>query len=168
MERKNILGILALVLGFLLILFPILGAFSLSVVAGISLIFLGVYSLVTSIQAWRYSKLSTVLMFIVGILALVVGFIITGNIIAFSVFMVWYFWIAGFLLILSGLSGLITRNLIGRTSSVVWIISGIISFIWGLLVFKNPLLVGVLIGIALIMDGVYFLLTKEPVENILE
>ena len=168
MKNKNLIGILALILGILLIAFPILGTLSLTYLAGISFILLGIHFLLVGIHVWGVNKVSSVINIILGILALILGGLVVGNMLLFSFVVSYYLWIVAFLLILTGLNGLITReSTIGRTSSIVLMLCGVLSLILGLLAIKNPLYVGLLIGIGLILDGIYFILVKSPVEDVL-
>ena len=168
MKNKDLIGILTLILGILLITFPILGTLSLTYLAGVSLILLGIYFFVVGTHIWNANKISSAISIVLGILAVVFGGLVLGNMVLFSFLVSYYLWIVAFLLILTGLNGLITRgSRIGRTSSIILILCGILSLIWGVLAIQNPLYVGVLIGIGLILDGIYFILAKSPVEDVL-
>jgi len=168
MRNKDLIGILAIVLGILLIVFPFVGTLSLTYIAGILLLLLGIYFLVVGMHIWSASKISSAINIILGILAIVLGGLVIGNILVFSFLIGYYLWILAFLLVLTGLNGLLTRgSTIGRTSSIVLILCGILSLIWGVLAIENPMYVGVLIGIGLIVDGIYFILAKSPIEDVL-
>jgi membrane protein HdeD len=153
-EGNILLGILAIILGLLVIIFPLFSVFTVSVLAGIGILFLGIWFLIQSFAFWDTSKGSSIAYLILGILAVIVGIGLFGNILAFSILVSLWLYIAGFFLIVSGLMSLFAKDgAFGKGSGALGIILGILyiilaSYAW------NPYYLALLIGIWLIVDGI--------------
>lgn len=145
MEQNKISGILSIILGLIFIICPIFGVAAVSILIGASLIFLGIILILSGFTAFNI---------IIGILAIIVGFIFVSNIAALSFLLGLQFYIIGILLILAGISGLISGIQISKLASIGVIILGIISFALGGLSINNPIFAAILIGIALIVEGI--------------
>ena len=161
-EGNVLLCILAIILGLLAIIFPLFSVFTVTMIAGIGILILGIWLLIQSFAFWQVSKVSSIAFLLIGITASMVGAILFGNIIAFSFLVSIWFYIIGLLLILSGIMSLFTKaGGAGKLSGTLGILMGIIyivlaSYAW------NPLYLALLIGIWLIIDGValYFITPK--------
>jgi uncharacterized membrane protein HdeD (DUF308 family) len=153
-EANVILGILAIILGLLVIIFPLFSVFTVSVIAGIGILFLGIWLLIQSFTDWEGSKGTSIAYLILGIFAIIVGIGLFGNILAFSFLVSLWLYIAGFFLIFSGIMSLVAKpGMAGKSSGALGIILGILyivlaSYAW------NPYYLGLLIGIWLIVDGI--------------
>jgi len=153
-EGNMFLGILAIILGLLVIIFPLFSVFTVSVIAGIGILFLGIWLLIQSFAYWEGSKGTSIAYLILGILAIIVGIGLFGNILAFSFLVSLWFYIAGVFLIFSGIMSLFAKaGMAGKGSGVLGIILGILymilaSYAW------NPYYLAFLIGIWLIIDGI--------------
>lgn len=145
METNQISGLLSILLGLIFIICPIFSTAFLSVFIGLSLIFFGI--------AFILSKISAVNI-IVGILAIIVGLIFLFNITALSIVFGLQFYIIGILLIIAGIVGIFTESKMGKIASVLTIILGIISIALGGFSIDQPLFAAILIGVALIIQGV--------------
>lgn len=145
MESNQISGLLSIILGLIFIICPIFSTAFLSVFIGLSLIFFGIAFILSEFSA---------LNIIVGILAILVGLIFVFNITALSFVFGLQFYIIGIIMIIAGIAGLISGSQFGRIASVLIIILGIISFALGGLSIDQPLFAAVLIGVALIIQGV--------------
>ncbi len=159
-EGNVLLGILAIILGLLAIVLPVFSVFTVSIIAGIGILLLGIWLLIQTFVLWDKSKGSSVAYLIFGILVILLGITLFGNISAFSFLVSIWFYIAGLLLIISGIMSLFTRSGIsGRGSGIMGILLGIIyiilaSYAW------NPLYLALLIGIWLMIDGVALIFTN--------
>ena len=152
MEPKNISGILAVILGLIFIIFPIFSTAALSVIVGVSLIFFGIALILMGFSAINI---------ILGILAIIIGLIFTFNIAAFSFLLGIQFYVIGILMVLAGIAGLVSGSQISKIASVLIIILGIISFAFGGLSIGQPIFAAILIGVALIIQGVRLFLEKD-------
>ena len=145
MEPNKTAGILSAILGLIFIIFPVFGAAAVSVLIGISLIFLGIVLILGGFTAINI---------IIGILAIIVGCVFVFNITALSILMALEFYVIGIILILVGISGLISGSQMSKIASILIIILGIISFAFGGLSIGQPIFAPILIGVALIIQGI--------------
>jgi membrane protein HdeD len=154
-EGKNILlGILAIIIGLIVIAFPLLGVKVLSYIAGLSILFLGIWMLIMSWESWDASKGASIAMLIFGILGIVVGLSLFGNIILASFLASWWFYFAGFFMIIAGIFGIFgTGDTADSGLGILGVVLGIIYIILGAYAW-NPLYLGFLIGIWFIITGI--------------
>lgn len=149
-----LLGILAIILGILVIIFPLLSVFTVSVLAGIGILFLGIWLLIQSFGVWEQSKGISIAYLILGILAVIVGVGLFGNILAFSFLVSLWLYIAGFFLIISGILSLFAKEgTPGKGAGVLGIILGILYMVLAAYAW-NPFYLAIIIGIWLIIDGI--------------
>lgn len=152
---KNILiGILAIILGILVICFPLISVFTLSVLVGIGILFLGIWFLVQTFRIWEASKAASIAYLILGLIAIVAGIGMVGDILALSFLASFIIYIAGFFLLISGILTLFTgEGGAGKGIGGLGVILGILYIIIGMFAW-NPIYLAFLIGLWLIFDGV--------------
>ncbi|MEW6010390.1 MAG: DUF308 domain-containing protein [Euryarchaeota archaeon] len=167
-EGSNVLlGILAIILGLLVIAFPLFSVFTASVLAGFAIILLGIWLLVQSFGVWSTSKGISIVYLILGLIALVGGIGLFGSILAFSFLASFWLYFAGFFLIISGIMSLFAKEgTMGKGAGGAGVILGILyiilaSYAW------NPYYLALLIGIWLIIDGValFFISPSDMVKS---
>jgi membrane protein HdeD len=162
MENQKILGIIAIILGILVIAFPLFSELVLSVIAGLGFAILGIYYILAGSHSWSISKWTSVAYIILGIVALIFGFMLLFNVYLFEVLIGIYIYITGFMLLFSGILGMVYKEQsIGIAGSAGMLIMGILVLILGFLALNNPLYVAFLIGLSLIFDGVTLCFTKN-------
>lgn len=162
-EGNVLLGILAIILGILVMIFPLFSVFTVSLIAGIGVLFLGIWLLIQSFGVWEVNKGVSIAYLILGILAIVVGIGLFGNILAFSFLISLALYIAGFFLLLSGILSLFSKEgTAGKGSGILGIILGILYMILAAYAW-DPYYLALLIGIWLIIDGIA-LFFVNPVE----
>jgi uncharacterized membrane protein HdeD (DUF308 family) len=154
-DRNVLLGILAIILGLMVIAFPLISVFTVSVLAGLGVLFLGIWFLVQTFAVWEDSKAASIAYLILGILGIVAGIGLIGNIVAFSFLASFILYLAGFFLLMSGILTLFTGEG-GAAKGVggLGIIIGILYIILGMYAW-NPFYLAVLIGIWLIISGIF-------------
>ncbi len=152
MENKTIIGIIAIILGFLIIIFPFASQFALSIIFGVAFIILGIYYFLACANVWNYSKGTVAAYIILGILSLICGFIIFSNILVFDLFVAIYLYIFGFMMIISAIMRLLQSGF-NKGVAALNLILGIIMVILGFYALASPIYVAIIIGIALIVDG---------------
>ena len=145
MESNKIYGILSLILGLIFIIFPIFSTAFTTILIGISLIFFGIALILSEFLAFNI---------IIGILAVIFGLIFATNIAALAIFTGLQFYIIGAIMILAGITGLISGSQISKVASILIILLGIVSFALGGLSLGNPLFATILIGVGLIVQGI--------------
>ena len=148
-------GLILIILGLIIIAFPILGILPFSLLLGISLLFLGIGLLIAGIIEIRASSSMGIVELILGIIAVVlgVGFIINPGLFSFLVALLIY--IAGIFLIIMGIMAFFAR-IRNKWVSIVPIILGLIYIFIGSIV-ANPFYLGALIGLWLLITGIVLL-----------
>jgi len=155
-ETKNILiGIFAVILGVLVIAFPLIGVFAASIIDGTICLLIGLWLVMHSIQGWKANKTSSSAFLILGIIALIIGLLIIGNINIYSFFFGITFYLAGLIVLIAGLLFIFMgedRNT--KLVGILGVIIGILSIILGYYA-MNPFFVAVIIGFFLIIYGIF-------------
>jgi membrane protein HdeD len=156
MAGTNVLsGILAIILGILIMAFPLFSVFTLSVLTGFGLLLIGIWLLVMSFESWSSSKGMSIAALILGLIGIIVGIGLFGSILAFSIFVSLVIYIGGIFLILAGIIALISgKGAAGRWGGLLGIILGILYLIIGIYAL-NPLYLAWLIGIFLVLTGIF-------------
>lgn len=164
MAGSNVLtGILAIILGIIIMAFPLFSVFTLSVLTGFGIILIGIWLLAMAFETWSSSKGTSILALVLGIIGIIVGIGLFGKILAFSILVGMVIYIGGFFLIISGIIALISGKGAGRWSGLLGIILGIIYLIVGIYAL-NPLYLAWLIGIFLILSGIFRIFLPNPEE----
>lgn len=165
-ERNILVGILAIILGLLVIAFPLISVFTLSVLVGIGILFLGIWFLIQTFRVWESSKAASIAYLILGIIAIVAGIGMVGNVLALSFLASFIIYLAGFFLLISGILTLFTgTGGAGKGIGGLGIILGILYIIIGMFAW-NPFYLALLIGIWLIFDGIaLFFVNPSEVVN---
>lgn len=152
MENKTIIGIIAIILGFLIIIFPFASQLALSIIFGVAFIILGVYYFLACANVWDYSKGTVVAYIILGILSLICGFILLFNIAFFDLLVAVYLYIFGFMIIIAAIMRLLQSGY-NKGIAALNLILGIITVLLGFYALVSPIYVAIIIGVALIVDG---------------
>lgn len=154
-------GILAIILGLIVIAFPIAGVVAASILTGFLILLIGIWLLLACANVWSVSKAAAILNLIVGILALYIGVDLLLNIYLFSFLAGFLLYLAGIFLIIAGIVSLFAREKkYALWGGVLGIILGILYIILGTYAF-NPIYLGFLIGIWLIINGIFLFLEPE-------
>lgn len=149
-------AIILIILGIIVIAFPALGYVTASVITGFLALFLGLGLLLGGILEMSESAGLGILEIILGIIALIlgIGFIVNpGLFAAVAGFMVY---IIGIFLVIAGIIGIVTKSGNSRYPGLVAFIIGILYLIIGIAI-KNPVYLGVLIGLWLLIMGIMML-----------
>jgi uncharacterized membrane protein HdeD (DUF308 family) len=154
-EGKNVLlGIFAIILGLLVMAFPLISVFTASVLAGFTIMILGIWLFVQSFETWGTSKAMSIAALILGILAVVVGIGLFGKIVAFSIFVGLWIYIGGLFLIITGIMSLFADGTnVSKGAGGLGIILGILYIILGMYAW-NPYYLALLIGLWLVIAGI--------------
>ncbi|MCQ2964495.1 MAG: DUF308 domain-containing protein [archaeon] len=148
---NKIAGILAIILGLIIIVCPLAGFVAMDWVIALSLIFLGIYSLINGcIGETDWANI------ILGILIAIFGLILFfyPTLLQFIIVFVNYFF--GILLIVLSIINLFTKG-DGKYMSIVGIVFGIIAIIFGYLCSINIIgliFLGILIGVWFLVSGI--------------
>jgi membrane protein HdeD len=165
MEGRNMLtGILAIILGLLVIAFPVIGVWTISVIAGFSIIILGIWLIIQAFELRSAGKAAGIANVILGVIAIIIGLGLFGNILAFSFLASFFFYFAGFFLLISGIMALVAGEGTSRTGvGGLGVVLGILYIILGAYAW-NPLYLALLIGVFLIVYGISRLFARTAAE----
>lgn len=153
-EKNVLIGILAIILGLIVIVFPLVSVLTLSVLTGLGIIFLGIWFIIQGYHIWGKNLAAGVADLILGIIAIFFGIVFLGNVPAFEFLTFLGLYIVAFFLIIAGLMALFSgKDFKAKGIGILGIIFGILYLIMVMYV-SNPLFLAVIIGAFLILAGV--------------
>ena len=154
--KNTIMGLLAIILGLIVIGFPAAGVVAASLIAGFALIMLAIWFLIAGVAESHVSRVLGPLYVILGIIALIIGIGLLFNPALFAVLTGIILYLAGIVLIIGGIIGLLggMQERYRLWGGVLGIVLGIIYIALGKLAF-NPIYLGFLIGIWLLLTGIF-------------
>lgn len=161
MRANRLMGLISIVLGLIFIVCPVISSEVVSIIVGLSLLYFGILS--AFMGATMRNPLNNIIplaSIIIGIIAIIFGFLFIFYIDALSFLVAIQFYIVGFIMIVFGITGLMSKvSQVSSFSSILVLIMGIVAI--GLAVFSQtqPAFIAVIIGIVLIIEGVAWLLT---------
>ncbi|MGF7118343.1 DUF308 domain-containing protein [Methanobacterium oryzae] len=159
MEQKY-LALILIVLGLIVLAFPLLGIIPLGLITGFIVLFLGLGLIFAGITDMSISKGMAIIELILGIIALILGLGIMFMPGLFAWLVGFLVWIVGLFLIIAGIIGIITKSGGSRWNGVIALIIGIIYIVVGNLI-SDPKILGVLIGLWLLITGILMLFMKD-------
>ena len=159
MHKQTTLSIIAIILGIITIAFPMLGVIGAADILGLSVLLLAIFLLANGVSEVEYNTTRGLINTILGLIMLVIslGLIFNPSIFAFLTALTIY--LAGIFLIIIGLIIIVGNrdNKYGFWMGILGILLGVIYIIIGTYI-NNPLILGSLIGIWLVVTGVLNLL----------
>lgn len=154
MNMEKILGLLYIILGLLLVIFPIFSSALISLAIGFAMVCFGISAIFNGIifsEAPIYSYLSLS----IGVIALLFGLIFMFFLNALPFLISLQFYIVGFILVVYGILGAIyLKDKKLTIISIIGIILGIITIALAVFAASQPVLIAILIGVLLIIEGV--------------
>ncbi|WP_455369502.1 DUF308 domain-containing protein [[Eubacterium] cellulosolvens] len=154
-SKSPVTGGLMILFGIVLLAFPWFGLWTITSIMGFALILAGLGLLVFGISSMGESKATGIGLSILGILALIIGVGLFGNIGAFAWLTSFILYLTGFILIIAGIVQLFHKPPVkyGKTIGVIGIIVGVIYLILGSVAI-DPAALSILMGIWLIIMGI--------------
>lgn len=159
MDRKVGSALILIILGLIIIAFPVLGIVPFSVMTGLALLFLGIGLIAIGITTLDDNSLRGIVELTLGVIALILGLGFIFNPSLFSFVAAIFVFIAGLFLIISGIVAVITRVGGNIWTGLITTILGIIYLILAIYV-ANPFYFGLLIGLWLIITGILMFYEK--------
>jgi len=155
LARNTVISVIAIILGLIIIAFPLVGVIASADILGLSVLLLAIFLLSNGIAEVDYNQTRGLLNIVLGIIMLVVslGLIFNPTIFAFLTALTIY--LSGIFLIIIGLIIIIGNrdNKYGFWTGILGIVLGVIYIILGTYI-KDPMILGSLIGIWLVVTGV--------------
>ena len=153
-------GIISLILGLIFIIFPMFSSEMVSIIVGLSLLFFGISAAFMGFNMRNQFNIFSTATIIIGIIAIIFGFIFLFYIDALSFLIGLQFYIVGFIMILFGITGLLSKmNRISAFTSILVLIMGIIAIALAVFSLNEPIYIAMIIGVVLIIEGVTLMLS---------
>lgn len=154
-EGRNVfVGILAIILGLIVIVFPLISVATLSVLAGIGIIAISIWLFVQGFKIWGKNLVAGIADILLAFFALSFGIVFIGNIKGFEFLTFLALYIVGFFILLTGLTALFSdKGMKGRANGVLGIVFGILVIVLGTYA-GHPLVLAATIAAFLIIAGI--------------
>ncbi|NYB51920.1 MAG: DUF308 domain-containing protein [Methanobacteriaceae archaeon] len=159
-NRNLLIGLFVIILGIMVMVFPLIGVFAASIIDGIICLLISLWIILHGIQGWKVNRTSSSAFLVLGIIGFTIGFLIIGNINLYSFFFGITFYLAGLILLIVGILFILMgedRNM--KLIGVLGVIVGILSIILGYYS-MNPFFVALVIGFFLIVYGILKIMNK--------
>ncbi|BDZ67821.1 DUF308 domain-containing protein [Methanobacterium ferruginis] len=153
--KNVIVGILAIILGLIVLAFPLAGLVAASVLTGFVILMIAIWLLIVGGSQLETSKTAGILNLILGIIVLIIGIGLIFSPALFAFLAGFLLYLAGIFMIIAGVIALASRNEFKNATwaGVLGIILGILYIILGTFAF-DPIYLGILIGIWLVISGI--------------
>lgn len=161
MNYKNIFGIFLVILGLIFIIFPVFSEELVSVIVGVSLLFLGFAYVINAFSSWNFLRFYSMINALLGIIAIIFGLLFIFEIDALSFLVGLQFYIIAFIMIFFGILGLISPSKASKITSLLILLIGIIAVYIAVFTVAQPIYAAILIGVCLILEGLRFILVKN-------
>lgn len=157
--KKNIVSLLAIIFGIMIISFPILGVISTNAIIGLSVLFISIYALIMGISIIDYNTYGSIIDLALGVVLLIISIGLIFNPALFGFLAEITLYLAGIILIIAGVVSLVNNRTskFGFYIGIAGIILGVCYIIIGTYI-ANPIILGTLIGIWLVLSGILRLL----------
>ncbi len=155
MNEKKTLGLISIIIGLIFIVFPIFSSALISVIVGLSLLFFGISAVFfgwNMRSTYNYMLSNTAL--IIGILSVIFGFLFLFYIDALPFLVSIQFYIVGFIMIVFGITGFLSRvNNISNFTSILVFLMGIVAIALAIFAQSQPIFITIVLGAVLIFEG---------------
>lgn len=153
--KTKFVSLLAILLGLIIIIFPALGLIGVSALIGLSVLLMSIYLLVVGVAIIDYNRTGAILDLILGMLLLFLSICLIFNpaLIGFIAEITLY--LAGIMLIVVAVVSLINNRAsrYGFYIGIAGIVLGLLYIVIGTYI-SNPIVLGALIGIWLVISGI--------------
>ena len=159
--KTKFVSLLAILLGLIIIIFPVLGLIGVSSLIGLSVLLMSIYLLVIGVSIIDYNKTGAILDLILGMLLLFLSICLIFNPALIGFISEITLYLAGIMLIIVAVVSLINNRAsrYGFYIGIAGIELGLLYIIIGTYV-SNPIILGTLIGIWLVISGILNLVDR--------
>ena len=153
--KSKFISLLAILLGLLIIAFPIMGVIGVADLISLSVLLIAIYLLIVGIAIIDYNKTGAILDFVLGLILLLLSICLIFNPALLGFLTEISLYLAGIMLIIVGVVSLINNRTsrYGFYIGIAGVVLGLLYIIIGTYV-ANPIILGTLIGIWLVISGV--------------
>lgn len=167
---EKITGLLYIILGLLFVIYPVFSSAYISIIIGLALVFFGISAITTGILIRNnitnyYSYVSI----LIGLISVMLGIAFMFFLDALSFIVSFQFYIIGFILMVYGILGMLLLDGKKYTIlSLVILLLGILIVAVAVFAASQPVLIAIIIGVTLIVDGVFILVMDNSMTLINE
>ena len=159
MDSNQYAGILIILLGLIFMCFPIFSSVLFSVIVGVSLLFLGIATIILGFDMRHDSGAIAALTILLGIIGVIFGILFAFYVDAVSFLVSFEFYILGAFMIVAGICGLIIKEgARAKIMSFLIIILGCASFFIAVYALAEPIYIAIIVGIVLVLEGILMLI----------
>ena len=153
--KSKFISLLAIFFGLMIIIFPIMGLIGVADLIGLSLLLISIYLLVVGVSIIDYNKKGAILDLIFGAILLFISICLIFNVGIFGFLAQITLYLAGITLIIVGVVSLINNreSRYGFYIGIAGVILGLLYIVIGTYI-TEPIILGTLIGMWLIISGV--------------
>lgn len=153
--KTKFISLLAIIFGLLIIIFPIMGLIEISALIGLSILLISIYLLVVGTAIIDYNKTGAILDLILGIILLLLSICLIFNIELIGFLAQITLYLSGIMLIVVGVVSLINnrQSRYGFYIGIAGVVLGLLYIVIGTYI-ANPIVLGTLIGLWLVISGV--------------
>ena len=153
--KSKFISILAIIFGLLLIIFPVMGFIKVNDLIGLSLLLISIYLLVVGVSIIDYNKRGAILDLFLGVVLLLLSLCLIYNIAIIGFLAQITIYLAGIMLIIVAVVSLVNnrQSRYGFYIGIAGVVLGLLYIIIGTYV-ANPVILGSLIGLWLIISGI--------------
>ncbi len=153
--KTKFISLLAILLGLMIIIFPVMGVIGVADLIGLSILLISIYLLIVGVAIIDYNKTGAILDLFLGIILLLLSIclIFSFPILGFLTEITLY--LAGIMLIVVGVVSLINnrQSRYGFYIGIAGVVLGLLYIIVGTYV-TDPIVLGTLIGLWLVISGI--------------
>ena len=159
--KTKFVSLLAILLGLIIIIFPAMGFIGVNSLIGLSVLLMSIYLLIDGVSIIDYNGTGAILDLILGIILLFLSISLIFNPALLGFLAEITLYLAGIMLIIVSLISLINNrsSRYGFYVGIIGIVLGVLYIIIGTYI-SNPIILGTLIGIWLVINGILKLLDR--------
>lgn len=153
MENNKLVSIISIILGILIIAFPLCGVITIDLLFGISILFIGAFCILLGFVGVS-TKTNNIINLVIGVFLIIFAILLIINPSLFAFLAAFIIYLAGLLLVIVGIISIIAnRKGLALYLGLFSIIMGVIYIIVGYFI-KDPFTLGILIGVWLLVSGI--------------
>ena len=155
MANNNWMGIIAIIIGLVLLISPTMGITAISIISGLLLAGLGIWMIINAIKQRKTNQAAAIVWLVFSLIALIIGVSLIFQLFSIGTLAGIWLYVTGVLLIIAGILILAStkdssyKNKIG----IVGIVLGLIYIIIGAIAL-NPIYLGIILGLIFVGYGI--------------
>ena len=159
--KTKFISLLAIILGLLIIIFPVMGIVGVNGLISLSVLLVSIYLLIVGTSIIDYNKTGAILNLLLGLILLLLSIFLIYNPAFLGVIAGLTLYIAGIMLIVVGLVSLINNRSTryGFYIGIAGVVLGLLYLIIGTFI-TDPIVLGTLIGAWLVISGILKLMDR--------